>query len=161
MKLSRSATLRALALWLAPAVLSGCAPLSRSVVPVDGASPEDIAAVSMLTVDSQHPLLLRGVDERPLPVVRVPSALRTWSFAVSPGRHTLWISTVPYGHPLIPQFIRCYVMDVSLEPGSSYVLRYEPARELALLLRPDDSEPRATGQLVDRPLMLARDCRWQ
>lgn len=157
----RSSVARTLLAWLASLVLGGCAPLSHSIVSLDGSDTGNLAAVALLSTDSDHPLLLRGVDGQPLGTVRVPNAFRSWSFVLAPGKHLLWVSSVPYGHPLLPQFIRCYAMDVSLEPGSHHVLQYEPTHEEALLRRQGGTQAVATGRLVDKPLMLERNCRWQ
>jgi hypothetical protein len=138
----------------------GCAPLSHSIISLDGSGTENLASVAVLISDSRHPLLLHGLDGKSLDTVRVPSALRTWSFVVLPGRHLFWVSSVPYGHPLIPQFVRCYTIDVTLEPANHYILRYDATNEQALLLRQDAREPVAYGHLVDKPLVFERSCRW-
>jgi hypothetical protein len=142
-------------------VLGSCAPLSHKVISIDGTSTENLATVSMLSVDLKHPLLLVGLDGELLQAVRFQSAFRTWSFVVSPGEHILWVSNVPYGLPLIPQRRRCYAMDVFLEPGSHYILREDPTDELVLLLPQGGSKPVASGRLVDNPLIFERDCRWK
>lgn len=151
--------------WGLPVILAlvafgGCAPLSHSIISLDGSGTESLASVAVLIYDSRYPLLLHGLDGKPLDTVRVPSALRTWSFVVSPGKHLLWVSSVPYGHPLIPQFIRCYTIDVTLEPANCYILLYDAANEQALLLRQGTREPVAYGHLADKPLVFERSCRW-
>jgi hypothetical protein len=145
---------------LALAATGGCAALSQSIVSLDGSDTRNLASVSILTADPERPLLLRGIDRHLISPVRVPSAFRNWLFVVSPGKHVLWVTSVPYGNPLFPQFIRCYVFDVSLDPGSRYILRYDSAQEQTLLLRQGEATPEATGLLVDKPLMLERNCRW-
>jgi hypothetical protein len=127
---------------------------------LDGSPTETLAAVALLHIDFRSPLLLRGVDGNLLQGVRVPSAFRTWSYVVSPGPHLLWVTNVPFGHPLLPQFIRCFAIEVSLDAGAQYSLRYNPSREEALVLREETKEPIASGRLVDKPLMLERSCRW-
>lgn len=146
---------------LALAVLGACAPLSLSVISLDGSGTDNLSIVARLSADAGHPLILRGIDGHPIATVRVPSALRNWSFVVAPGKHLLWVSSVPYGHPLFPQFIRCYAIDASLDAGAQYILRFDPADEQALLLRHGSTQAEATGRLVDKPLMLERNCRWQ
>lgn len=142
------------------AASGGCAPLSHSIVSLDGSSTESLASVAMLSADSSYPLLIRGVDGKPLDSVRVPNAFRDWSFVVMPGKHLLWLSSIPYGHPLLPQSIRCFTMDVTLEPGIHYIMRYEAANGKAVLLRWDTNDPVAHGQLVDKPWVFERGCRW-
>jgi len=146
---------------LASVLLVSCAPITHSIISLDGSSTEDLASVSILAIDSGHPLLLRGIDGQVLTTVHIPSVFCDWSFVVSPGIHLLWVSTIPYGHPLIPQFVRCYAIKVSLDPGVRYVLRYEPTLEQALLLRYGSDQPEATGRLVDKPLIFERNCLWQ
>ena len=121
-------------LTLTAAILCGCAPLTHSLISLDGSDTESLSAVSVLSLDSQYPLILRGLDGTLLPQVRVSSAFRTWSFVLSPGRHLLWASSVPYGLPLIPQFLRCYAIDVWLEPGSLYILRHDAPGSIVILI---------------------------
>jgi hypothetical protein len=151
---------RGLLVLSAMVVFGGCAPLTHKIISLDGASAENLDSVALLIPDTRYPLLLRGLDGHPLDTVRVPSALRTWSFVVSPGKHLLWVSSVPYGHPFIPQFIRCYTIDVTLEAAKRYILRYDATSEKALLLHQGDKEPLSYGCLVDKPLVFQRSCRW-
>jgi hypothetical protein len=147
--------------FLAAVLLSGCSALWHSIIPLDGTSLDDPASTSRLSIDSEHPALLRGLDEQLLPGVQVPNALRTLTYALRPGAHVLWASSVPYGHPLVPQYIRCYVINATFAPGLRYVLRDDPEHELAVLFRAGDAEPLAVGKLVDKPLVMERSCRWQ
>lgn len=149
-----------LALLLASAMLAACAPLTHSIVSLDGADTGDLAAVAVLDNDDRQPLLVRGIDGRPIDAIRVPSVFRDWSFVVKPGPHRLWLSGVPHGHPFVPQFIRCYAMDVVLAPGERYILRDDPWHDRALLLHPGSDQPAAVGALVDKPFVFERSCRW-
>lgn len=153
--------LRLLALLLASAVLTACAPLTHSIVALDGADTGNLAAVAMLDNDEWQPLLVRGIDGHPIDAIRVPNLFRDWSFVVTPGSHRLWLSSVPHGHPFVPQTIRCYAMEVVLAPGERYILRDDPWHDRALLLRPGSDQPAAVGALVDKPFVFERACRWQ
>jgi len=150
-----------LAALLASAVLAACAPLTHSIVALDGADTGNLAAVAVLDNDDRRPLLVRGIDGRPIDAIRVPSVFRDWSFVVTPGPHRLWLSSMPHGHPFLPQFIRCYALNATLAPGERYILRDDPEHERALLLRPGSDQPAAIGALVDKPFVLERSCRWQ
>lgn len=150
---------RGLAVLLTTAALWACTPLSHSLVLLNGSDAGDPAAVALIDTDPGHPLLLRGLDEKPL-AVRVPSALRTWTYVVAPGRHRLWVSSVPYGHPFLPQRIRCYVIEATLDAGVRYVLKDDPANEWVLLTRHGGGEAVAAGRLVDAPLVTESGCRW-
>jgi hypothetical protein len=105
--------------------------------------------------------LLRGVDGQLLPGVQVPSALRAVTYVLPPGAHVLWVSSAPAGIPFVPEQIRCFIIDAMFVPGSAYVLREDPKREVAILFRAGDEEPLATGRLVDNPLAMERKCRWR
>ena len=140
--------------------LSGCAPMTHAVISLDASTSDDLSTVSVIAIDFNSPVLLHGIDNRSLPV-RVPSAFRDWSFVVSPGKHLLWVSSVPYPNPLFPQHIQCFVLDVSLDPGIRYILRYDPRNELALIFYQSGTKPLAIGRLVDRPLVFERECKWQ
>ena len=148
--------------WVAlvAAAISGCAPLSHSRISLDGSATDAPSAVATLELDPDHPLILRGLDATPIRPLRVPSALRTWSFSVKPGRHLLWASSVPYGLPLLPQSMRCYAIDVQLEAGAEYVLRHDADRRHALVVRRGAAAPEAIGRLVDEPSIMERSCRW-
>jgi hypothetical protein len=148
-----------MAIAVLPLVLAGCAPMTHSMISLDESGSGDLSTASILTIDFDSPVVLRGVDNRLLPV-RVPSAFRDWSFVISPGKHLLWVSSVPYPHPLFPQRIRCFVLDVSLDPGIRYILRYDLGNELALIFRQGGTQPEATGRLVDKPLVFDQECKW-
>lgn len=142
------------------ALVAACAPLGEPVVALDGASAADPAAAATLAIDPAHPLLLRGVDGRAVTTLQAPNALRSPLFLLPPGSHRLWASTVPYGHPLLPQSIGCYVVDAPFEAGRHYVLRYDPGSGNAFV---DEREGGAgfVGRLVDRPFVFERSCRWE
>lgn len=152
---------RALMLALAASALAGCAPFWNSIVALDGAGAHDPSSVATIGIDARHPLILRGIDGRRVPGTCVQSALRSCTFLAAPGRHTLWASSVPAGIPLIVQSIRCYAIEVVLAPGSRYTLREDPGRDLAVALGPGSTEPLAIGRLVDKPLVIERNCRWR
>jgi hypothetical protein len=144
---------------LAAAVLPSCAPLTQSIISLDGSGDADPAAARLHT-DANHPLLLHGLDGRPVDFIRVPSALRVWTYVVAPGRHRLWLTSMPFGHPLLPQRIRCYVIDASLEAGVGYVLREDPASKQAQVVRYDTGETVALGHPADQPPVQMRGCQW-
>ena len=152
--------IRALLFLAMPVMFGGCASLTHSIVSLDGTSTDNPALVSVLVYDPANPLILHAIDGKPLPV-RVPTAFRDWSFVVSPGRHVLWVSGLPFPHPLIPQHRTCYSFDVVLEAGATYILKEDYAKEQAFLILQDRREPAATGRLVDRPWVFERDCRWE
>jgi len=136
-------------LWLAVISIGGCAPLSHTVVPLDVPMTDDAAQVAVLSDHSRHPVLLRGVDQKPVSAIRIPNAFRDTIYLLSPGLHVLWVSSVPYGHPLLPQTVRCYVLEE------------DPDNEHVRMLREGSELPAASGQLVDKAPVFLRDCRWQ
>jgi hypothetical protein len=136
--------------------LAGCA-TSPSLIPLDGAPADDLSLVAGLREDFES-LLLRGVDRMPTPIY-LP--LRTQVvFLIKPGRRILWAKNVPYPYPLIPQKIRCYVIDAELAAGVLYRLEEDAERKTALLQRDDTRQLVASGPLVDEPWIFAADCRW-
>ena len=145
---------------LVAAVLVSCAPLSHRVVPLQGADTANPAGIAIISVDPDYPLLLEGLDGKRLAKLNFQSPLRSYSYTAPPGAHVLWLSSVPYGAPLLPQRLRCYEMHVRLEPGTHYVLREAPARKMALLLRRRGRDSVAYGRRVDNPLIFHRNCRW-
>jgi hypothetical protein len=150
-------------LFLGLAVISigGCASLSHSVIPLDVPMTDDAAQVAVLSDHSRHPVLLRGVDQKPVSAIRIPNAFRDTIYLLSPGLHVLWVSSVPYGHPLLPQTVRCYVLSAHFERGARYVLEEDPDNEHVRMLREGSALPAASGQLVDKAPVFLRDCRWQ
>lgn len=148
-------------LWLAVIPIGGCASLSHSVVPLDVAMTDDAAEVAVLSDHTRHPVLLRGVDLKPVSATRIPNAFRDTSYLLSPGLHVLWVSSVPYGHPLLPQTVRCYVLSAHFERGARYVLEEDPDNARVRMLREGSELPAASGQLVDKAPVFLRDCRWR
>lgn len=142
-------------------VLQGCVALSRIVVPVEGADPANSAAVARVDIDTDHPALLRAVDEKPLPGVQVSSRARDFSYVLHPGERVLWLSDVPYGFPFFPQHLKCYAMHANLAAGARYLLRLDGATRRPVPIDAMQHDTVAEGVLVDEPLIYERGCRWQ
>jgi hypothetical protein len=148
------------ALWLV-IVLGGCAVLSPSPISLNGARLDEPSSVARVSIDPAQPVLLRAVDEELLPSIQVSNHLRPLAYVLPPGAHVFWLSELPYGMPILPQHINCFVMQVSLVAGAGYALRLDPGRKLPVLSRTGAAEPDAVGQVVDRPLLLERGCQWR
>ena len=148
------------ALVFAVSGLGGCAHAPPTLIAVNDAPLDDTARVARLNENAPHPLLLRGVDHQPLASLRTPAGWKDYDYVLTAGRHTLWLKSMPYGHPLLPQRIRCYVIDVELLGGMRYRVQEDPGHTQALLLRTDTGEQLASGPLVDAPWMFSRQCRW-
>lgn len=142
-------------------LVAGCAALSQSVISVDGASLEHPDSTARITIDTEKPVLLRAVDGKPLPGSRVSSRLRSYAYVLRPGTHVLWVSSAPYGLPLVPQRIGCYVIDAEFPAGSSYSLRFDAVRQAPVLTHSAGAAPEVAGVLVDEPLVLERGCNWR
>ena len=147
------------ALLVACAGLGGCAH-APSLIPLNDAPLDDPARVARLNEGTKNPLLLRGVDGQPLKTLRVPASWEGYDYVLQAGSRTLWLKSMPYGYPPIPQHIRCYVIEVKLAGGVRYRLQEDPGQRRALLLRADTGEQVAGGPLVDEPWAFSRDCRW-
>lgn len=122
---------------------------------------DDTTQVAVLSDRSRHPVLLRGVDHRPVSAIRLPNAFRDTIYLLSPGPHVLWVSSVPYGHPRLPQTVRCYVLRAHFERGARYVLEEDPDNERVRMRHEGSDLPAASGQRVDKAPVFLRDCRWQ
>jgi hypothetical protein len=146
---------------VAAALVAGCAALSQSVISVGGANAEDRASVARIAVDTDRPVILRAVDEKFLPGVHVSSRLRSFTYALLPGNHVLWVSDTPAGIPFIPQRLKCYIMHITLSAGADYDLRFDTASQKPVLRHTAGSEPAVEGILVDEPLVIERGCKWQ
>jgi hypothetical protein len=147
------------ALMLAGAGLGGCAH-APSLIPLNDAPLDDPARVARLNERAKNPLLLRGIDRQPLQTLRTPASWNDYDYVLKSGTHTLWLKSMPYGYPPIPQRIRCYVIEVELAGGVRYRLEENPGQRRALLLRADTGEQVASGPLIDEPWVFSRDCRW-
>lgn len=148
-------------MFLSSAVATGCAPLSQSVQSIEGANPVYVESVARIAVDAAHPVLLRAVDEKPLSSVQVSSMLRSFTYVLHPGTHVLWVSSAPYGLPLVPQRIKCYVLTARLTAGSSYTLRFDVPAQVPVLVNAAGSKFEVQGTLVDEPLIMERGCKWR
>ena len=147
-------------LALTVSLLGGCAHSPPSLIPVNDAPLDDPARVARLNERAKNPLLLRGVDQQPLESLRTPSSWNDYDYVLKAGKHSLWVKSMPYGYPPIPQRIRCYVIEVELVGGMRYRLMEELSPKRALLLRADTGEQVASGLLVDEPWVFSRTCRW-
>jgi len=122
---------------------------------------DNTTQVAVLSDHTRHPVLLRGVDQKPVSAIRIPNAFRDTIYLLSPGLHVLWVSSVPYGHPLLPQTVRCYVLIAHFERGARYVLEEDPDNEHVRMLREGSALPVASSQEVDKAPVFLRDCRWK
>jgi hypothetical protein len=156
-------SLRKLLLALLAFGLHGCAHVSQSSIPLDGAPVNDLSKVAVLVEDHDRPLLLRGLDGVPLNSMRVPSVVSNYQYLLKPGPHVLWVRDVPYGHPVIALFERahCYVMEVELASGMRYRIKEDTEMKSALLLEDETGRTVAVGRLVDEPWIPERGCQWQ
>jgi len=141
--------------------LSGCAHMQESLIPLEGAPVDDLSQVAQLSEGSSQPLLLRGLDQTPLDTGRIPSGFSDHVYVLKAGRHTLWVMSMPYGNPLIPQKIRCYVIEAQLAAGMRYRLEEDSVSKEARVLRDDNGERVALGRLADEPWVFSGSCRWQ
>lgn len=150
------------ALLLAAACLGGCSHAPPRLIPVGAASLDDPARVARLSEGAKNPLLLRGLDHRPLKSLRTPAQWQDYDYVLTAGRHTLWLKSMPYvGYPyILPQRIRCYVIEVELAGRMRYVLEEDHEARRALLRDAESGAPLAFGPLVDEPWIFASDCRW-
>lgn len=151
----------ALALSTLLSLVAGCAPLSQAFLPIGGANPDSPASVARITVDAEHPVLLRAVDEKFLSSIQLSSKLRSFAYALHPGTHVLWVSSAPYGLPLVPQHLKCFVLSTTLSAGSFYTLRFDVPAQVPVLAHATGVEPEVVGHLVDQPLILERGCKWK
>lgn len=142
-------------------LLAGCAHTRPSLVPLGGSPTTDLTSVALVREDHNHPAILRGLDQVLLESIRIPSALKDYAYAITPGRHVFWLMGSPYPHPLIPQRLRCYTMQVELEKGVKYLLKEDVGAKKALLTREDTGVMVSTGELVDLPWVFSRGCKWQ
>ena len=140
--------------------VAGCASLTQSLASVDGANPERLDLVALVAVDTEQPVVVRAVDEKYLSGVQVSSKLRSFTYAVHPGTHVLWVSSAPYGLPLVPQRIKCYTISAKLSAGASYSLRFESTKQTPVLSHSSGFEPEVSGVLVDEPFVHERGCKW-
>ena len=143
------------------ALVLGCASLSASVISVDGADPADHAHIARIAVNADRPVLLRAVDGQHLSGVHVSSRVRSYTYALRPGSHVLWLSNVPYGIPFLPQHLKCFVMHATLSAGATYELRFDADTQKPVLKHSAADEPDIEGRLVDEPFIFERGCKWQ
>ena len=154
-------TWRQLRFLLVSCFLAGCAHVPESRVSLDGSQITDLTKVALIEEDKSHPALLRGLDGVELDSMRIPNAFGQYVYVVSAGRHALWVTDMPYGHPLIPQRRRCYTIRADLSKGVRYRLKEDANMKKALLVRTDTGETVSTGELVDEPWVFSRPCKWQ
>lgn len=141
--------------------LNACAYNRQSFISLDGTAVDDLSRVAVIQEDRDFPAVLRGIDGISFESLRMSQIFGREAYIVQAGGHVLWLKGSVYPHPLIPQRIRCYVMDVQLAQGVQYRLKEDVRLKQALLL--DDATGRtvAAGQLVDEPWVFLHDCKWR
>jgi hypothetical protein len=144
-------------------LMSGCAHFSQSFISLDGSPINDFSKNALLVEDSDHPLLLRGLDGTSLKTIRVPNVFVKYAYVMKAGLHVFWVRDVPTGHPVFAFFerVHCYVIEVTLIQGMQYRLMEDVGMKRALLLNDETGETVAIGQLVDEPWVPSRSCPWE
>jgi hypothetical protein len=148
---------------LAAPGFSGCA-RQPTLVPVQGAGPQNGALDARIGEDSRWPVLLRGVDGTPLGSHRIPTPFFPYQYLVPPGRRVLWVMSPPQllaGTPIPVGRVHCYTIDAELRAGAVYRLREDRSGKQALLVRADGGDIVARGPLVDQFFSGTRRCRWR
>lgn len=112
----------------------------------------------MLLEDRDFPALLRGLDGTPLESAQLSTPWRDHSYVLRPGRHVLWLLGAPYSHPLLPQRLHCYRMELELKPGGRYRLEEDRGHAKARLRNAGSGKVVASGALVDTPWVFLRAC---
>lgn len=141
--------------------LFGCTHEPPSLIPLDGSSVNNISAVAQVVEDRDFPIILRGLDGVLLKGIRVQTPFNKYTYVMQAGPHIFWGISSPYPHPLIPQRIRCYVIEATLVEGMKYRLVEEAGVKNALLVNDTTGENVAIGKLVDEPWVFERGCRWK
>jgi len=67
--------------------------------------------------------------------------------------HAVWSS-------LVPQRVRCYVIDAELAGGMRYLLEEDTREASARLLRDDTGERVASGRMIDETWIFSGSCSW-
>ena len=138
--------------------LAACSALVQSVVSIDGAEASSSSPISRVLVDEVHPVILHAVDEKPLPSLQVSNKLRSVTYLFRPGQHELWVSSAPYGLPLVPQRIKCFIINATLSASAEYHLAFDASKGVPILSSESTS---VEGALVDQPLVIERGCKWR
>lgn len=153
------ATRTGAAVLAAGVLCAGCGVLTEARIPAGAGDAAPDGGVAELAVDPDRPVLLRGVDRRLVSGIHVSNRLRAVVYLVPAGPRELWLSDVPFGLPLLPQRMHCYVMKTTLVAGTRYTL-VQDSRMQAPVLDDPRGGPRAVGTLVDAPSIMERSCRW-
>jgi hypothetical protein len=141
--------------------LTGCAHTPMSLISLDESKTSDLSSVSVIMEDQNRPALLKGLDGRLIPSVRIPDPFfGNYAYVMNAGTHVFWLKGLPYPHPLIPQRLSCYKMRVELEQGKRYLLKEEPHEKRAVIISVATGAIESTGKLVDEPWVFIRDCKW-
>ena len=151
---------RGLAVLLACLLAAGCAALTEVRIPVAGADRLPPSEVAEVAVDPHDPVILRAVDGQPLSGIQVSNWLRAATYRLPAGTRELWLVDNPYGMPLLPQRLRCYVLTADLAGGERYTLAIT-AGGRGPVLADRNRDIRAQGVLVDAPSVMERGCRWR
>lgn len=113
-----------------------------------------------MAVDPYDSIILRAVDGQPLSGIQVSNWLRAVTYRLPAGTRELWLVDNPYGMPLLPSRLRCYVLTADLAGGERYTLALA-AGGRGPVLADRDRTVRGEGVLVDTPWVMERGCRWR
>lgn len=140
----------------AAVLVAACKPPLHSV---NGAKIDSPAEVARLR---EGTMLLRGVDGKTWTATDVPNPFSDFMYAITPGRHTLWVMNIQGGHPLLLENLRCYVVsDVDLKAGVAYRINEDKDKVRAVLVRDDNGAEMAAGKLVDTKSAYSEACNWK
>lgn len=153
---------RALVAAWSVAVLAstGCGTLSDAQIRLGDVDLTPTSDLVVVAIDPDRPAVLRAVDGSLLAEGHVSSRLRALSYVIAPGEHELWLTSAPYGQPLLPQRLKCYVLKASLKAGGRYRLAFDPDRQ-APALEAVGTGVQVLGILVDAPFIFERGCTWR
>lgn len=143
-------------LILAASLLGACTKVPP-VFAVNGVSVENHGAIARIREGS---MLLRGVDSKEFDFSKLPNPFADFVYGIEPGTRMLWGKNIQGGHPLVPDKLRCYVLEANLVAGVIYRLEEDKEKIQAVLKREDTGAQVATGRLVDQHDAYSEGCNW-
>jgi len=139
---------------------AGCGTLSDRQIRLGDVDLTPASELVSVTIDPDRPVVLRALDGNLLADIQVSNRLRALSYVVAPGVHELWLSSAPYGQPLLPQRLKCYVLTASFKAEGKYRIAFDPDRQ-APVLEAIGTGVQVLGVLVDSPFVFERECTWR
>ncbi len=106
-------------------------------------------------------LFFRGLDGKHLDLSDTPNPYDNVVYVVTAGKHVINAMNIQGGHVVIPENLRCYRIEVDLQPGMEYMMAEDKDLQIAYLKRKDTGVRIATAKPFETQAAYSGGCNWK